>query len=106
MTAPRGKVSASLASRGVQDPWANEAEAAFYSGLGLEAFRSKVKGWEKAGFPQIDPRNGKRPVSAILAFWGLPQNHYALPAAAVTESDQDDGEETWNGSEQSQRKAS
>ena len=105
MTAPRGKVSASLASRGRPENWANEAEAAVLSGVGVETFRAKVKAWESRGFPQINPENGKRSIPAILAFWGLPLNHSAGPVP-VTSQDDEDGQEKWNEPGQSQRRAS
>lgn len=86
--------------------WANEAEAAVLSGVGVESFRAKVKGWEKRGFPQVNPENGKRSIPAILAFWDLPQNHPApgRPDLRLVE-EEDDGQENWHGHE-SQRRVS
>lgn len=69
MTAPRGKVEASLAERGRPAMWANEQEAAVLSGYSPEAFRKALPSLEKAGFPPVLPRNGQRFIPAIVDFW-------------------------------------
>lgn len=97
MTSPRAKIESSLAERGRPAMWANENEAAVLSGVNPESFRAKVKGWEKKGFPQINPENGKRSIPAILAFWGLPSNHSGAATAIRPAEDDEDGEEKWDG---------
>jgi hypothetical protein len=106
VTAPRGKIEASLAERGRPAMWATENEAAVLSGVGVETFRSKVKGWEKRGFPQINPENGRRPIPGILAFWRLPSNHSAAITRAVENDDDEDGKITFDGPARRQRQAS
>lgn len=77
------------------------------SGVGVEVFRARVKTWEKRGFPQINPENGKRPIPSILAYWGLPQNHSHGPVlVAIEQEDDEDGEINFGGSKQGQRRAS
>ena len=97
---PRLEIESALALCGRPLMWANEQQAAVLSGVGMDAFRRKVKGWEKRGFPAINPENDRRPVPHILAFWGLPQNHVAtlgMVASAAVQGDDDDGQENWNG---------
>ena len=80
--------------------WANEQQAAILSGVGIDAYRRKVTGWEKRGFPPINPENGRRSIPGILAFWGLPLNHNATLSAVApinAQADDDDGQENWNG---------
>lgn len=105
MTAPRAKIAASLASRGRPAMWANDQEAAVLSGVSAPTFKSKVKTWEKAGFPQVNPENGKRSIPAILAFWRLPANHSAGPAAGQPEEDESTLEK-WHGQPSAERRAS
>lgn len=105
MTAPRGKVSASLAARGRPAMWANEAESAVLSGVGVEIFRTKVKAWESKGFPQINSENGKRSIPAILAFWRLPQNHSPI-LTTMEAADDETAKEQWSSGDKGQRLAS
>jgi hypothetical protein len=107
VTSARAKIEASLAVRGRPAQWANEQEAAALSGMAPEAFRQKLSDLEKRGFPQVNPDNGKRSIPHILAFWGLPQSHSgALAAVAPAQVDDEDGEEKWDGRDESQRRAS
>lgn len=105
MTAPRSKVAASLAEMGRPLDWANEQQAAVLSGVGPTMFRRKVKSWEKRGFPQINPENGKRSIPGILAFWNLPSNH--LTASPTDERVEDESTlENWHGKPEGKRLAS
>lgn len=75
------RVAESLADRGRPAMWANEMQAAELSGVSRRVFRAKVAAWEKRGFPQKNPENGKRSIPAILAFWRLPSNDHGTSAA-------------------------
>lgn len=100
MRARRCEIEQSLAERGRPAMWANEQEAALLSGVGMDAFRRKVKEWEARGFPCIHPENGKRPIPAIYAFFGLPQGHWHSPPPPVLtlmDDDDEDGRENWSG---------
>lgn len=92
----RSQVEESLAKRGRPLFWANVQEAAALSGVSEDVFRGKVHQWEGRGFPIVNPENGKRSIPAILAFWGLPQNHSG-PTAHLRQRDDEDGEENWGG---------
>lgn len=77
--------------------WANEQEAAFLSGVNPGLFKSKVKDWERDGFPPINPKNGKRPIPHILAYWNLPlgtTGQILLTEPRVADEDEE-GVETW-----------
>jgi hypothetical protein len=78
--------------------WANEQEAAVFSGMPIDRFRLLVREWEFKGFPRINPHNGKRSIPAILAFWSLPtaSSTAQLDVNAVLD-EEDDGEERWHG---------
>lgn len=71
MTAPRGKVEASLAERGRPAMWANEQEAMALSGYPIDGvkFRGALPALEAEGFPRINPRNGLRFIPAIVDYW-------------------------------------
>jgi hypothetical protein len=69
VTAPRSKVSASLAERGRPEMWANEQEAACLSGLESDKYYSLLPRLEAAGFPRKSSWNNKRFVPAIVDFW-------------------------------------
>lgn len=69
MTAPRAKISASLADRGRPEMWANEGESAVLSGYSPEKFRAALPALEKAGFPRVTSWNGLRFIPAIEDFW-------------------------------------
>ncbi len=102
MTISRLKIESSLAQRGRPAMWANEQEAAVLSGVGIETYRRKVAEWDKRGFPRTKAENGRRSIPAILAFWGLPQNHTAglgmtTPDISPTDDDFEDGQENWHG---------
>jgi hypothetical protein len=86
MTAARGKVSASLASRGRPEDWATESEAAALSGMSPQDFSWKLPYLESVGFPKKSPWNDKRFIPAIEKFWW---NEPAcnLPKAAGAEQD-------------------
>jgi hypothetical protein len=97
MSARWGKIAQSLAERGRPLMWANEQEAAVLSGVGFDSFRRKVGTWERRGFPKANLENGKRSIPAILAFWGLPQNHSSpIVTMSTSEGDDEDGQEHWN----------
>lgn len=99
MTARRAEIAASLAERGRPENWATEDEAAALSGVSPGTYRAKLAEWEKRGFPQANTENGKRSIPAILAFWGLPQNHSGVAGATAPMTDEDeDGQERWTGS--------
>lgn len=68
MTAPRGKVEASLAERGRPAMWANEQEAAARCGLSADKYREKLPEMEANGFPQVFPMNGLRFIPWIDAY--------------------------------------
>lgn len=79
--------------------WATEQEAAALSGVGVQTFRQKVSAWERRGFPVVNSENGKRPIPAVLAFWGLPQSPFDISAnknPVQEEPNDDDGKENWN----------
>jgi hypothetical protein len=98
MTAPRGKIEASLAERGRPTMWANEQEAAVLSGVAYATFRRKLAGWEARGFPRVNQENGKRSIPGILAFWGLPMGTFDRAAAPTTceqPEEEEDGLEIW-----------
>lgn len=71
MTAPRGKIEASLAERGRPALWANEQEAAVLSGYPSDGvkYRAALAEMENGGFPQVNPKNGLRYIPAIIDFW-------------------------------------
>lgn len=85
MTAPRSKVAASLAERGRPEMWANEQEACSLSGYPLDGvkFRAELPDLEKEGFPQVNRRNGRRFVPAIIDYWA---KQLDAPRAEVPES--------------------
>jgi hypothetical protein len=105
MTAPRGKVEASLAERGRPAMWANEQEAAVLSGYSPEAFRSALAGLERVGFPQINTLNGKRFIPAIINFWAC-QIDSAMPPVPKSEDQDQDGPQVENFGHGRQRQAS
>lgn len=74
MSAPRAKVLSSLAAAGRPQMWANEQESAALSGLPIEDYRARIAELEACGFPPVNRLNGKRPIPAILAFWGIGEN--------------------------------
>lgn len=107
MSARKAEILQTLAERGRPLLWANAQDAAALSGVGDDAFRNRVKTWEARGFPKVNPENGKRSIPAILAFWGMPQNH--LGAGMPREMplmDDSDGQETWVETGQGKRRAS
>jgi hypothetical protein len=97
MTVRKREIEKSLAERGRPAMWANEQEAAVLSGVTGDAFRRKVKEWERRGFPPVNRENGKRPIPGILAFWGLPMG-WAIGAVATLpelSAEEDEGLECW-----------
>lgn len=68
MTAPRGKVSASLAARGRPEDWANEQESACLLGLESDKYYDLLPQLEASGFPKKTPWNNKRFIPAIDEF--------------------------------------
>jgi hypothetical protein len=68
MTAPRGKVSASLAARGRPEDWANEQESACLLGLESDKYYSLLPQMEANGFPKKTSWNNKRFIPAIDEF--------------------------------------
>lgn len=96
MTAPRGKISASLASRGRPEDWATESEAAALSGMSPEDFAWKLPYLEEVGFPKKSPWNNKRFIPAIEKFWWRdpPCN---LPKPVGAEQDNAPPKENLNG---------
>lgn len=106
MTARRGDIERSLAMRGRPAMWANEQEAAVLSGVPLDRYRRSVVRWEALGFPKVNPETGKRSIPAILAFWHVPQNEFTAGTIWTEETDDDDGQENWDGRAQSERRAS
>ena len=104
MTAARAKVSSSLADRGRPEMWANEQESAELSGMSPNRFKTVLPALTKRGFPPINPINGKRPIPAILAFWGLRANDPAIPPEPVETSERE--KENWDDFPQGQRLAS
>jgi hypothetical protein len=97
MTARRCTIEKSLAERGRPAMWANEQEAAFLSGVNPGLFKSKVEDWEKDGFPPINPKNGKRPIPYILAYWNLPLSHMGqiFQTESRLAAEDQEGQETW-----------
>jgi hypothetical protein len=102
-----GQVEGSLAARGRPLMWANEQEAAALSGVALDAFRKKIKRWEDAGFPKVNPENDKRSIPAILAFWNIAHNYLPLTTETVSPlMDDDDGQENFSAPRKGKRLAS
>jgi hypothetical protein len=97
MTAPRGKVSASLAERGRPAMWANEAEAAVLSGYAVEKFRQALPDLTKLGFPQVSRLNGKRFIPAILNFWACQVDSALVPVPESAEEPDGPEVETFDG---------
>jgi hypothetical protein len=69
MTAPRAKVSASLADRGRPEMWVNEQESAVLSGMEIDKYYASLPRLEASGFPKKNPWNNKRFVPTIIDFW-------------------------------------
>lgn len=86
MTRRRVEIAASLATRGHPAYWANDDEAAILSGMSPNAFRDWLKTPEAVSFPKSDPRNGKRRIPDILAFWGLDKGEPQQRSAAELET--------------------
>jgi hypothetical protein len=68
MTAPKAKVSASLAARGRPEDWANEQESACLLGLESDKYYDLLSKLEASGFPKKTPWNNKRFIPAIDEF--------------------------------------
>jgi hypothetical protein len=105
VTAPRGKIEASLAERGRPAMWANEQEAAVLSGYSPERFRAALTELEKAGFPQVNTWNSLRFIPAIEDFWRR-QLDAIVPPVPLSEADERNLEDFTHGQPQSQRIAS
>lgn len=108
MTAPRGKIEASLAAKGWKNPWANEQESAVLAGFGADgiAFRGALPDLEARGFPPINPSNNKRFIPAIEAFYWAELDSLRQARAELPPSNVRTFEEIQNDSRKGQRRAS
>lgn len=108
MTAPRGKIEASLAERGRPVNWANEQESAVLAGFPADgmAFRAALKDLEAKGFPPINHSNNKRFIPAIQAFYWAELDSMRQGKAESLPSNVRSFEEIQNDSRKGKRRAS
>lgn len=96
MTKPRAAISASLAERGLEEWWANEAEAANRCGMTPETFKLRLPELERLGFPKVQPMNGKWFIPDIRAFWTRQQAATQLQRPQTSFEDTERQKENWS----------
>jgi len=95
VTAPRGKIEASLAGRGRPAMWANEQEAAVLSGYPADGvnFRAALPELESQGFPKISSWNNRRFIPGIEDFWRRQLDAIAAPMTELQSTNARDYED-------------